>query len=52
MSPSASGAIALRDVSLDDNTPRSGLLRRTLTCAQRRLRGSHKYAVAREARHG
>jgi len=52
MPPAATGATALRDVSLEDNTPRSGLLQRTLTCAQRRLSGSHKYAMAREAYRG
>ena len=51
MASSFAGASALRNVTLDDNTPRSGLLRRTLTCAQRRLCGSHKYAALNGVNH-
>jgi hypothetical protein len=40
----ASAAPVLRDVSLDDNTPRSGLLRGTLMRATLALCGHHKYA--------
>lgn len=36
---------ALGRVTLDVNTPRSGVFQRRLTCAQRKLRRSYKYAA-------
>ena len=43
----ASAAPILRDVSLDDDTPRSGLLTGTLMRARLALRGHHNYALLR-----
>jgi len=53
MASVANAAPALRDVSLDNNTPRSGLLRGTLMRVELALGVHHKYALnSSEARDG